>query len=111
MEEDPTLEGHQNQDLNDDNAWVDGLQTQPQSPSSSERRVEQNNRAPPHARMGDEVQDRQRVDIVDNFSGTVIEELWEEVMVEPNEEPTPNVVQLQVAEGEEIARQGYLLAA
>jgi hypothetical protein len=48
---------------------------------------------------------------VDNFSGTVIEELWEEVMVEPNEEPTPNVVQLQVAEGEEIARQGYLLAA
>jgi hypothetical protein len=111
MEEDPTLEGHQGQELNEDNAWVDGLQTQPQSPSSSERRVEQNDHAPPHARMGDEVQDRQRVEIVNNFAGIVIEELWEEVMAEHDEEPAPNVYQLQVAEDEEIARQGYLLAA
>ena len=58
MEEDPTfdVEGYQNQELNEDNSWVDELQIQPQSPSSSERRVEQNDRAPPHASAGDEVQ-------------------------------------------------------
>ena len=112
MEEDPTLdvEGHQNQKSNENNSWVDELQTQPQSSSSSERSIEQNDRAPPHTSAGDEVQYKQRVDIIDNFAETVLQELWHDVLAELDEVPTPNATQL-VAEGEEIARQGYLLAA
>ena len=48
--------------------------------------------------------------IIDNFSGIVFQELWEDVFAERDEMPAPNAAQL-VAEGEEIGRQGYMLAA
>ena len=48
--------------------------------------------------------------IVDNFSRIVLQELWEDVFAERDEMPAPNAAQL-VTEGEEIPKQGYMLAA